>query len=101
MSQRSASPLGGIRCLHGSVMFLHHGLADAKPQPSSTAGALRRVERIKDARQVFFRDAGPVVMKTDPDGLVTFSQANPQCAAIAGLADRLLSVHNQVQEYLH
>src|SRR5579864_4037732 len=60
-----------IRRFHATVVLLHDRLADAQAKPCPAPRTLRRIERIKDARQVFLRDAGAVIQKADPYGIVS------------------------------
>ena len=47
------------------------------------------------------RNSRAIVQKTRPDRFAVASQANAQSSAVAGLANCLLRVHDQIQENLH
>ena len=83
------------------MVFLHHRLADAEAQSSAAARPFRRVERIKNACQIFSCNAGAIIVEAYPDCAFAFSEADSQAAAIPHFTDCLLSIHDQVQEHLH
>src|SRR4051794_26455280 len=52
---------------NGATMFLNNSIAEAQAQASAFSDFLGGKERVENLREIFFVNAGAIVLKADPD----------------------------------
>src|ERR1700749_4022305 len=87
---------GGWGCFYLSAVLAQDCFADAQAEAGAAAGTLGGEERVEDVAQVFWGDAGAVVLKDQPDRIwiagLAAAEANADGAFVARLTDRLFGV---------